>query len=163
MNINDKSEVVSFKEAVFKSISNEQGLYMPEYIPKLPKSFFEMLPFLNCFEIAYFVDLHMFEGGIPDKDLERIVKRSINFDFPLIQLSKKIAVLELFHGPTLAFKDVGARFMAEIIFFLKDEIGIFLKTAHPVKFHRVVEQIIESKIEFPIQLLELKYKQKKGI
>ncbi len=113
---------VSLKEAVLKSISAESGLYMPDHIPALPGSFFANLPNLNLQEIAFEVSTAMFSADIPKEALKQIVDEAISFPIPLKKLDENLFVLELFHGPTLAFKDVGARFMAGLFqYFLRNE------------------------------------------
>jgi threonine synthase len=121
-NIKNKSEVVSLKEAVLQSIVQENGLYMPEYIPRLPDSFFDNLINMSLKEIAYEVSATFFNGEIPNDVLKKIVEETFDFPIPLVRLSEKIFSLELYHGPTLAFKDVGARFMSGIFeYFIGEE------------------------------------------
>jgi threonine synthase len=120
--IKNPDNKVSLKEAVLKSISGESGLYMPEYIPVLPVSFFQNLPNLNLQEIAFEVSNAMMGIDIPEKSLRQIISEAISFEILLKQLDENLYVLELFHGPTLAFKDVGARFMAGLFqYFLQDD------------------------------------------
>ncbi|MEI6409884.1 MAG: threonine synthase [Bacteroidota bacterium] len=104
---------VSLKEAIFKGLPDDNGLFMPVTIPQLPKEFFEHLPDLSFQEIAYTVARTLIQGEIPDEDLRGIIERSMNFPAPVVKLDDRTFVLELFHGPSLAFKDFGARFMAE--------------------------------------------------
>ena len=110
--INNPSHKVSSHEAVIKSISGTSGLYMPEFIPVLPDSFYTTLPDLSLQEIALEVSKAMLGDDVPYNELQQIVDDALNFPIPLKQLGENLFVLELFHGPTLAFKDVGARFMA---------------------------------------------------
>jgi threonine synthase len=117
-NINNPSEIVSLKETVLKSVTLLSDLYMPEYIPLLPNKFFDNLKELSLQEIGFKVSKAMLGPDIPDVALEHIVKKALNFEIPLRQLEENLYVLELFHGPTLAFKDVGARFMAELFGYL---------------------------------------------
>ncbi|MDO9257653.1 MAG: threonine synthase [Bacteroidales bacterium] len=120
--IKNPDQKVSLKEAVLKSISAESGLYMPDYIPALPGSFFTNLSNLNLQEIAFEVSNAMLGGDIPKEALKQIVTEAISFPIPLKKLDESLFVLELFHGPTLAFKDVGARFMAGLFqYFLRNE------------------------------------------
>lgn len=132
-NINNPSEKVSLKTAVLKSITSESGLYMPEFIPQLPSSFFENLANYSLQEIAFQVSNSMFKDDIDEESLRMIVNQAINFPIPLKHLGDHIHVLELFHGPTLAFKDVGARFMAGLFeYFLandNDEVTILVATS----------------------------------
>jgi threonine synthase len=120
--IKNPNQKVSLKEAVLKSISAESGLYMPDYIPALPGSFFANLSNLNLQEIAFEVSNAMLGEDIPKEALKQIVNEAISFPIPLNRLDENLFVLELFHGPTLAFKDVGARFMAGLFqYFLRNE------------------------------------------
>lgn len=121
-NINNPNETVPLKDAVLKSISSESGLYMPETIPVLPKDFFEKLPGLSLQEIGFEVSKAMMGDDIPHAALKKIVNEALSFPIPLKKLEENLFVLELFHGPTLAFKDVGARFMAGLFeYFLQNE------------------------------------------
>jgi len=120
--IKNPNQKVSLKEAVLKSISAESGLYMPDHIPALPGSFFANLSNLNLQEIAFEVSNAMLGEDIPKEALKQIVNEAISFPIPLNKLDENLFVLELFHGPTLAFKDVGARFMAGLFqYFLRNE------------------------------------------
>ena len=123
-NINNPSEKVSLKSAVLQSISSELGLYMPEYIPKLQDAFFNKLSDYSLQDIAFEVSKVMLGDDVPDNELINIVGQSLAFPIPLRRLNENLFVLELFHGPTLAFKDIGARFMAGLFnYFLKNESG----------------------------------------
>ena len=120
--IKNPTHKVSLKDAVLKSISSDSGLYMPERIPVLPEAFFNNLPDLNLQEIAFEVSKAMLGEDIPHDGLKEIVNEAISFPVPLKKLDENLFVLELFHGPTLAFKDVGARFMAGLFqHFLQDD------------------------------------------
>ncbi|PIF00581.1 MAG: threonine synthase [Maribacter sp.] len=113
--LNRKAPNVSFKDAVIKGIAPDKGLYFPENITPLPQSFFRDIETLSNEEIA-FTAIHQFvSGDIPDNELRKIIKNVLDFDFPIVEIEENIAVLELFHGPTMAFKDVGARFMAQCL------------------------------------------------
>lgn len=121
-NINNPAEKVSLKEAVLKSVTKVSDLYLPEYIPILSSEFYNGLNSTSLQKIAFNVSKAMFGQDIPDIALENIINKALNFEIPLRQLDKNLYVLELFHGPTLAFKDVGARFMAGLFgFFLQNE------------------------------------------
>ena len=121
-NINNPQEKVSLKDAVLRSITTEAGLFMPEKIPQLPAEFINNLNQLNLQEIAYAVSGEMFRDDIAEADLKKIIDTALTFPIPLINLSGNLFVLELFHGPTRAFKDVGARFMAGLFeYFLQNE------------------------------------------
>ena len=111
-NLNNTSEKVDLKTAILKSLGSQEGLYMPESLPQLSKKYFENIHQLTLQEIGYEVAKSMFQNDIDDRAIRDIVEEALNFEIPLRRLSKNLHVLELFHGPTLAFKDVGARFMA---------------------------------------------------
>ena len=112
---NHKTKPVSFKEAVIQGLADDKGLFYPEFIPKLPTSFFERLPKLSLDEIA-FEFLKPYVGkDFPDATLRSLLEEALNFDIPLVELAKDEYALELFHGPTMAFKDVGARTMARFL------------------------------------------------
>ena len=117
-NINDPEERVSLRTAVLKGIAGYRGLYMPDHIPVMEPDFFKRLPGMTLQEISFEVSREFLTGSVPEDAILEIVNRSFNFPIPLVQLSKKLHVLELFHGPTLAFKDVGVRFMAALFEFL---------------------------------------------
>ena len=110
---NNKTNLVDFKEAVLTGIAKDGGLYLPTKIPKFDKTFFKSLSSLSLQEISFNI-AKKFIKDIDENDLQSIITQSINFDAPLINLSDDISILELFHGPTLAFKDFGARFLAYI-------------------------------------------------
>jgi threonine synthase len=112
---------VEFPEAVFNSMPQDKGLYMPGNIPQLASDFIENLGNYTLPEIAFTVASALLKDAIPSEDLKRIVDDAINFDAPVNRLDKNTYVLELFHGPSLAFKDFGARFMSRVMaYFLKD-------------------------------------------
>ena len=118
---NKKSPIVDFREATIKGQAPDRGLYFPEQIPALSKSFIDQLSVMSKEEIAFSVIKPYVEESIPEEDLYRIVSETVNFDFPLVKVSENAYSLELFHGPTLAFKDVGARFMSRCLgYFSKD-------------------------------------------
>ena len=106
---------VNFETAVIKGLPDDNGLFMPTEIKKLPQSFFDKIETLTLPEIALEVSDALLGGEIPRNELKTIIENSINFDAPLVQVEKGIYALELFHGPTLAFKDFGARFMARTL------------------------------------------------
>jgi len=120
---NHRSSCVSFKEAVLQGQPSDGGLYFPEKIPKLDESFWHDFFVKSKEEIALQVIKPYVGGQIDDQSLLQICAESINFEFPLIKLSDRIWTLELFHGPTLAFKDVGARFMSRCLRYFAEEIG----------------------------------------
>ena len=106
---------VGFKEAVFNSMPQDKGLYMPVEIPRLDDKFLNNLDQYTLPEIAFHVAQNMLAGAIPDDDLKGIVHDAINFLAPIVKLEQNVFVLELFHGPSLAFKDFGARFMSRVM------------------------------------------------
>jgi threonine synthase len=109
------SEFTDLKTAVFKGLPDDNGLYMPEFIPQLPASFFENIKDYSLQDIAFEVTKNLFQGAIPDEDIRMIVNNAINFPAPLVKLDDETHILELTHGPSLAFKDFGARFMAQLM------------------------------------------------
>lgn len=111
----NKTDFVSLEEAVFKGLPDDNGLFMPEFIPQLPFSFFENLKEFSFQEIGFEICRQLFQGAIPENDLREIIKKSITFPAPLVRLDENTYILELFHGPSLAFKDFGARFMAQLM------------------------------------------------
>tara|TARA_B110000014_G_scaffold44681_1_gene29606 strand:+ start:2758 stop:4059 length:1302 start_codon:yes stop_codon:yes gene_type:complete len=110
--LNKNSNSVSFKEALTRGIAPDKGLYFPNIITPFKTKFIQNLKDISNNEIAYECLRQFTEPDISNNDLINIIEETINFDFPLIKLNKKISVLELFHGPTMAFKDVGARFLS---------------------------------------------------
>lgn len=118
---NNKDLRVSFQEAVFNSMPQDKGLYMPVEIPKMEQDFIQNIEKYSFQEIAYQVASTLLGDEIPYADLRAIINEAINFEAPVVALDKDTFVLELFHGPSLAFKDFGARFMSRIMgYFLKD-------------------------------------------
>jgi len=113
--LNNKAIKVSFQEAVIQGLSPDKGLYFPETMNKLPQSFFDDIENLSNEEIA-FQAIQQFVGDeIPATELKQIISETLSFDFPLVQVEENVFSLELFHGPTMAFKDVGARFMSRCL------------------------------------------------
>jgi threonine synthase len=114
-------QFVDLKEAVLRSLPADNGLYMPEHIEPLSTSFWENWRGLSLPEIGFEVAKAIFRDSVPEKQLEKIVHESADFPAPLVTLKEGGHVLELFHGPTLAFKDFGARFMARLMGWLTRE------------------------------------------
>lgn len=112
---NNHNLTADVREAVTRGLAPDNGLYMPEVIPSLPPDFFKRLPDLNFAEIALTVARNILAGSIPDHELERIVAHTLSFDAPVVEVEENIYALELFHGPTMAFKDFGARFMSQLL------------------------------------------------
>ena len=131
--LNKKAAIVSFKEAVLKGLAEDRGLYFPQSITPLDKDFIQNISQYTDHEIGYEVINQFIGNEIPKKILKEIIKETINFDFPLIDIEDNIKVLELFHGPTMAFKDVGARFMARCLGYLnrnsKKEVTVLVATS----------------------------------
>ncbi len=118
---NGKAPRATLEKAVVKGLAEDRGLYMPERIKPLPGEFFDEIQDMTLQEIAYRVADCFFGEDVDAESLRRIVCDTLSFDIPLVEVKKGIYSLELFHGPTLAFKDVGARFMARLLrYFLKD-------------------------------------------
>lgn len=119
---NNPTHKVSLKEAVLQGLAPDNGLYMPENIPQLSKQFFDTLHTKSFQQIAFEVANAFLIDNVPADELKRIIEHTISFDAPLVELEKNVFALELFHGPTLAFKDFGARFMSQLLgYFAKEE------------------------------------------
>ena len=119
--LNKQSAPVNFKEATIRGQAPDKGLYFPESIPQVDKEFINNIEKYSNEEIAFRVIQPYAGDTIPEKELRRIVKETVNFDIPLVAVTDTIFSLELFHGPTLAFKDIGARFMSRCLgYFVKD-------------------------------------------
>jgi len=110
--LNKNAPNVSFKDAVVKGLAPDKGLYFPESITPLEKYFFNHIEYFTNHEIAFEVIKQFVGDEIPEIELKQIIEETLSFDFPVVSIDKNISSLELFHGPTMAFKDVGARFMA---------------------------------------------------
>ncbi len=118
---NKQSPVVDFREAAINGQAPDKGLYFPERIPVLEKEMVEEINELSNEEVAFRVIKPYIGDSIPDEKLFQIVSETINFPIPLVEVNSSVFALELFHGPTLAFKDVGARFMSRCLgYFLND-------------------------------------------
>ncbi len=119
---NKKVSGVSLEEAVVKGLASDKGLFMPDVIKKMPAEFFDTIDKLSFQEIAYAVADAFFGEDVDAESLKKIVYDTLSFDVPLVKVEDNIYSLELFHGPTLAFKDVGARFMSRLLgYFIKKE------------------------------------------
>jgi len=112
---------VSLSEAIMKGLPDDNGLFMPEHLPKLSDDFINNLKDYSFQEIAFEVCKTLFQGTIPENDLKTIIENSITFPAPIKTLDEQTHILELFHGPSLAFKDFGARFMAQIMSYFNQE------------------------------------------
>jgi threonine synthase len=113
--LHHKSPKVSFRDAVVNGIAPDRGLYFPENISPLSQDFFNHIEYFTNEEIAYEVIKQFVGDEIPTERLKQIIKETIDFEFPVVPITNNISSLELFHGPTMAFKDVGARFMARCL------------------------------------------------
>lgn len=113
--LNHRAPNATFKDAVIKGLAPDKGLYFPESISPLPKSFWDNIDNLSYSEIAFETIKQFVSPEIPEAILKTIVEETLSFDFPVVKLNNHISTLELFHGPTMAFKDVGARFMARCL------------------------------------------------
>ena len=117
---NGKAPFADLQKAVVKGLAEDRGLYMPERIEKLPKAFFDDIQDMKFQDIAYNVASNFFGEDVDEDALQDIVYDTLSFDCPVVKVTENIYTLELFHGPTLAFKDVGARFMARLLgYFLR--------------------------------------------
>lgn len=112
---NNSRHQVSLAEAVMRGLPPDNGLYMPSRIAPLPPQFIQNLPYFSFPEIAYRVASNLLDGAIPEEDLWDLIQQAINFPAPVVPIQPGIFCLELFHGPSLAFKDFGARFMAQLM------------------------------------------------
>lgn len=120
---NKQTAEVSLQEAVVKGLAADKGLFMPKTIKVLPKSFYDNIANLSFQEIAYTVADAFFGEDIDASTLKKIVYDTLNFDTPLVHINDNIYSLELYHGPTLAFKDVGGRFMARLLAYFIEKQG----------------------------------------
>jgi threonine synthase len=131
--LNHKAANSTFKNAVIKGIAPDKGLYFPESITPLPKAFFDTIDNLSYSQIAFEAIKQFVSPEIPEAILKTIVEETLSFDFPVVKLNDSISTLELFHGPTMAFKDVGARFMARCLgYFNQDndrEVTVLVATS----------------------------------
>ncbi|MDN3669683.1 threonine synthase [Echinicola jeungdonensis] len=118
---NNSGHQVDLREAVIKGLAPDQGLYMPCSIPRMPKDFFEKLPSLSFQEIGYEVIGNIFSEDLSKDQIKDLVDHTLTFDAPLVKVEEKVYSLELFHGPTLAFKDFGARFCSKLMSLLVED------------------------------------------
>lgn len=130
---NGKSSPVSFREAVIKSLPSDRGLYFPEEVPELDFLFLETMGHYSLDEIAFEVLRQYTKEDIPEEKLREILKDALDFPIPLVEVEQDIQCLELFHGPTYAFKDVGARFLARCLGYFNEsenkEVTILVATS----------------------------------
>ena len=133
---NGKAPQADLKKAVVKGLAEDRGLYMPERIDKLPKAFFDDMKNMSFQDIAYNVASNFFGEDVDADALQDIVFDTLSFDCPIVKVEDNIYSLELFHGPTLAFKDVGARFMARLL-------GYFLRQGGDAN-HKTVNVLVAT-------------------
>lgn len=131
---NKKIKTISLEEAVVKGLADDKGLFMPDKIKRLPVSFFENIENHSFQEIAHIVAEAFFGEDVEKESLKQIVYDTLNFDTPLVKVEDNIFSLELFHGPTLAFKDVGARFMSRLLAYFinrhkNQEVNVLVATS----------------------------------
>lgn len=131
---NGKAPEAALHKAVVKGLAEDKGLYMPETLKKLPQDFFDNIQDMSFQEISYRVADAFFGEDVPADTLKKIVYDTLSFDCPTVKVNDNIYSLELFHGPTLAFKDVGARFMARLLgHFIsqegKEEVNVLVATS----------------------------------
>lgn len=134
---NGKAPLADLQKAVVKGLAEDRGLYMPECIKKLPKEFFENISDMPFQEIAYNVAYTFFGEDVDADALKDIVYDTLCFDCPVVKVTDQIYTLELFHGPTLAFKDVGARFMARLLQY-------FIRRGTPTSDNRTVNVLVAT-------------------
>ena len=120
---NNKSNTADLKTAVLKGLASDKGLYMPETIPTLPKSFWYNIPGKTMGEIGFEMLKPYFCPDIPEDTFRKMVNDAFNFPVPVVKITDQISTAELFHGPTLAFKDVGARFLARVMSYFASNQG----------------------------------------
>lgn len=118
-----RSAAVSGRQAVERCVAPDGGMYLPERLPLIPSAFFKNVEEMNIREIAYVVATSLFGDEVPAQVLKKIVDESFAFDAPLVHIKDNVYVLELFHGPTLTFKDYGARFMGRLLGYFQKESG----------------------------------------
>lgn len=131
---NGQASFATLQDAVVKGLASDKGLYMPEMIKLLPQAFYDHIEDLSFQEIAYRVADAFFGEDVPSETLKQIVYDTLSFDVPVVIVKDNIYSLELFHGPTLAFKDVGARFMARLLgYFIrkegKEQVNVLVATS----------------------------------
>ncbi|WP_339886309.1 threonine synthase [Polaribacter vadi] len=131
--LHHKSPNTTFKNAVVQGLAKDRGIYFPENITPLSKEFIENIENYTNHEIAYEAIKQFVGDEIPTSTLKEIIKKTVSFDFPLVTIDENIASLELFHGPTMAFKDVGAKFMAQCLEYFnqgnEEEVTVLVATS----------------------------------
>jgi len=131
--LHHKSPISTFKNAVVQGLAKDRGIYFPDNITKLSNHFIDNISDYTNHEIAYEVIKQFVGDEIPAEKLKEIIAKTVSFDFPIVKVDDNIASLELFHGPTMAFKDVGAKFMAQCLEYFnkdsEDEITVLVATS----------------------------------
>ena len=131
--LHHKSPKTTFKNAVVQGLAKDRGIYFPDNITTLSKDFIANISEYTNHEIAYEVIKQFVGDEIPTKKLKEIIEKTVSFNFPLVKIDDNIASLELFHGPTMAFKDVGAKFMAQCLEYFNqgnmEEITVLVATS----------------------------------
>lgn len=131
--LHHKSPKTSFKKAVIEGLAKDRGIYFPEKITPLDDAFIQNISDYTNHEIAFKVIQQFVDNDIPEPVLKEIIKNTLTFDFPIVEITNNIASLELFHGPTMAFKDVGAKFMAQCLEYFnkdsKEEVTVLVATS----------------------------------
>ena len=131
--LNQSSPIASFKQAVVNGIAPDRGLYYPESITPISQDFIDHISEYSNEEVAFEVIKQFIGDEIPTEKLKEIIKKTISFEFPVVTIEKNIGSLELYHGPTMAFKDVGARFMSQCLEYFnqdnKDDITVLVATS----------------------------------
>ena len=134
---NKTSPIATLEKAVVKGLAEDRGLYMPERIKPLSKEFYDNIERMSFQEIAYNVADCFFGEDIDAESLKQIVYDTLQFDCPVVKVTENIYTLELFHGPTLAFKDVGARFMARLLQYFLNKKGEYVVNGSNTKNNKV--------------------------
>ena len=134
---NKTSPIATLEKAVVKGLAEDRGLYMPERIKPLSKEFYDNIERMSFQEIAYNVAECFFGEDIDAESLKQIVYDTLQFDCPVVKVTENIYTLELFHGPTLAFKDVGARFMARLLQYFLNKKGEYVVSGTNTKNNKV--------------------------
>jgi len=132
INTKDANEQVSFRQATINGLASDGGLYVPQTIPTLDSEWIDDIERLSDHEIGFHVMRQLIgQESLSDDQLKKIVEETLSFDIPVVELGDRINVLELFHGPTLAFKDVGARFMSRCLgqFSSDEEVNVLVATS----------------------------------
>ena len=131
--LHHKSPISTFKNAVVQGLAKDRGIYFPDKITQLSKDFIDNISDYTNHEIAYEVIKQFVGDEIPTEKLKEIIAKTVSFDFPVVNIDDNIGTLELFHGPTMAFKDVGAKFMAQCLEYFnqgnEEEVTVLVATS----------------------------------